>query len=127
MQFKVIDSYVELGLNEYDSRAEGQNLKVYKECFEEQFLQDTEQYYICDFDSFLLENPVTEYMEHFKQRLNQEKIRVKTYLHESTETSLLAKCETVLFNKDLAKLRSDWRLLWIEFKIFTLTTESKEN
>lgn len=39
----VINCYVELGLNEEDPNARGQNLNVYKDSFENEFLTATER------------------------------------------------------------------------------------
>mmetsp|Transcript_12104 Transcript_12104/g.16723 ORF Transcript_12104/g.16723 Transcript_12104/m.16723 type:complete len:764 (+) Transcript_12104:138-2429(+) len=111
----VIAAYVSLGLNKEKPRET--TLDVYKDCFEEEFLNATEVYYTAESSHFINLNTVADYMKKVETRLDEELVRVRQYLHQSTETELISKCEKVLIEKHLETIWNEFQHLLEDDKI----------
>ena len=85
--------------------------EVYRSCFEEQFLQETEVYYTAEATKFIEENSVSDYMKKVETRLQEENRRLQSYLHQSTEAELVAKLELVLIAKHRERMSDEFQNL----------------
>eukprot|EP01132_Coremiostelium_polycephalum_P000969 gene969-1234_t len=115
----VINGYVSLGLNR--EKPKETILQVYKSSFEDLFLTATENYYTNESVKFITENSVADYMKKVETRLNEEVKRVQQYLHASTETELIVRCEKVLIEKHVEVIWNEFQNLLESDKISDLT------
>jgi cullin 1 len=104
---KVVDSFVSLGIDESDLNKD--SLDNYKQHFEIPFLTATEAYYKHESESFVAENPVSDYVKKAEERLKEEEDRAERYLHTTTRKLLITKCEHVL-------VRAHSQFMWENFQ-----------
>jgi len=106
-----LNCYVELGLNENHQKAHIQDLSIYRESFETPFFKATECYYQQESQTFLQNNPVTEYLKRVEVRFKEEERRVQMYLHPSTLTELLKRVKNVMVADKLGMITDDFQTL----------------
>ncbi|XP_009274422.1 PREDICTED: cullin-4A [Aptenodytes forsteri] len=77
------------------------DLQVYKESFEQRFLEETNCLYAAEGQRLMQEREVPEYLHHVNKRLEEEGDRVITYLDHSTQKPLIACVEKQLLGEHL--------------------------
>ncbi|KAL3116761.1 hypothetical protein niasHT_004262 [Heterodera trifolii] len=121
----VVASYIELGINELDPTVDGggpatatvaqqqqqnsvvhrQSVKyqVYRNYFEQRFLEDTRNFYTTESNKFLQSNSINvpDYMIKVEERLGEERDRCQIYLDNTTMDSLMEACDTALIKQHL--------------------------
>merc|ERR1719281_1371163 len=70
-----VNMLVELGV-------QGKN--IYRECFEDQFLDHTRKFYQDESVQYISQNTCSDYLKKAEKRIREEKARVENYLHDST-------------------------------------------
>merc|ERR1719281_1324310 len=61
-----------------------QNKNVYRDCFEDQFLDNTRKFYQDESVQYISQNTCSDYLKKAEKRIREEKARVENYLHDST-------------------------------------------
>ncbi|KAH8804781.1 Cullin [Xylogone sp. PMI_703] len=105
----IVDSFVSLGLDEADPTKS--TLDVYRDNFEDPFLEATKQFYEAESKTFIAENPVVEYMKKAETRLEEEEERVKMYLHSEITMRLRKTCNQALIADHSIILRDEFQVL----------------
>lgn len=99
----LVTSYVMLGFDENNGPKLEPSINVYKECFEQHFLEETEILYTNKSQNFLKqcleEFAFANYMKWVLEILEAEKTRTELYLHPSTHGSLQKVLVKVLIEK----------------------------
>jgi cullin 1 len=84
------------------------NLTLYIENFEKDFLTETGNLYKQVSQSYLSDNPVTEYLKKCQEWLDEEEKRVVAYLHSSTRKSLISLTEEVLLTNHASAIQDQF-------------------
>lgn len=70
-----------------------QGKNVYRECFEEHFLDATRKFYQDESVQYISANTCSDYLKKAEKRIREEKGRVEHYLHESTMENIQKLCD----------------------------------
>lgn len=97
-----------------EATTDKENLEVYRNNFQSEFISSTAIYYQKESSDFLSTQSVVDYMKRAETRLTEESARVDLFLHLSTKKPLLAKTEEVLIKAHKEVLESEFQGLMDE-------------
>lgn len=80
------------------------DLQVYKEAFEEKFLNETNRLYAAEGQRLMQERDVPEYLHHVARRLEEENDRILSYLDQSTQKPLISCVEKQLLGEHMTAI-----------------------
>jgi len=105
----VVSSFVALGIDEQDCTKS--TLDVYRQYFEQPYLEETNKFYSQESRQFLADNTVVEYMKKAELRLDEESERVKMFLLDEIMVPLMKTCDKALIADHCTILRDEFQSL----------------
>lgn len=92
-------------------------MKVYLEDFNEPFLKASEWYYALESNSFISQNTVSDYMKQVLKRIEEEKQRLHTLVHPSSEQELMVRIDRVLIENHRDSIWQEFPKLLVNDKL----------
>lgn len=80
------------------------DLQVYKDAFEDQFLNETNRLYAAEGQRLMQERDVPEFLHHVAHRLEEENDRIVSYLDQSTQKPLISCVEKQLLGEHMTAI-----------------------
>lgn len=109
---QALTSFVSLGLDENNTKKT--SLSVYKQFFEQKFIDATRDYYTKESNYFLSNHSVIEYIKKASTRIEEESGRIQMLLHPSTESTLMPTCDEVLVANHAQVIQDEFQTLLAE-------------
>ncbi|CAF4975098.1 unnamed protein product [Rotaria sp. Silwood1] len=105
----VIQTYVISHINQHKSTSDNnsQILDAYQEYFENQFFQDTQEFYRLQTITYLQHHSVIDYLLKIPEYFNEEIRRITAYLHPSSIKNLEKKLDEVLIHDQLTVIHAE--------------------
>ena len=80
------------------------SLSVYKNCLEQQYLEELDQFYEQDSNDYIHSHIIEDYVIYAESKIEQEEKRCKNYLHESSIEKVMLQVNTKLVKGHLVKI-----------------------
>lgn len=106
----LVNSLTELDLDDQDK-------SFYRDNFEQQFIQETERFYLAESNEYIHKHSIVEYIKHVERRLQEEADRVEAYLYRTTLSVLIKTCERIMIEAHLESIRAEFQPLLSTHKV----------
>lgn len=92
-------------------------MKVYNEDFSKPFLKASEAYYTQESNTFISKNTISDYMKKVLKRIEEEKQKLHTIIHPSSEGELMARIDRVLIENHRDSIWQEFHTLLVNDKL----------